>query len=295
MSMPSIDPKIEKSITDARVALSAVMGKPSAAVVPVTPTIASRWLDRNRKNRKFKAEKIEQYRRDMAAGRWQITGEAIKFDSNGDLIDGQNRLTALVQADVTLPLFVVRGLAPESQEVMDSGAPRTASDALALRGYPNTKTLATTVATYQAWTTGFYRSAMHQGALKLTHSEVCACAEADPGLVASASFASTFARTLQLPSGAIGTAHYLFSDIDMEDSSEFFGRIRDLHTAGRGDPVNTLIKRVAESRDRRERFWPATALFFLFRSWNAFRRDEQFVKFQLGSPRRGWVKIPEPR
>ena len=86
-----------------------------------------------------------------------------------------------------------------------------------------------------------------------------------------------------------------FVAISPNDAAAYFDAIADLRTSGKGDPVNTLMKRVAEMRGRRERVLSSTSLFMLFRSWNAFRSGEEMQKFQFGSDGRGWAPIPAPR
>ncbi len=53
--------------------------KPSASVVMVDPETARRWLGRNTHNRRIRLRVVAAYARDMSAGNWHITGEAIKF------------------------------------------------------------------------------------------------------------------------------------------------------------------------------------------------------------------------
>lgn len=269
--------------------------KPSASLIYVTPEMAERWLAKNIRNRPLKGQKIEQFARDMAAGRWEITGEAVKFSTEGALLDGQNRLRAVVISQTTVPMFVVRGVAPSAQEVMDSGTPRSAADALGLRQYSNTKSLAAAASCFVGWKTGFYKNAMHQSTVTLTNSEVLEVIEQNPDLVDSTRYANIFRRSLPLPVGALATAHYELSRIAPDDLAEFFARVTDLRTVGKGDPVYALVKRTSEIRERRERIWTSTALFFIFRAWNAARSGEELYKFQLGSPLRGWVAIPEPK
>jgi len=61
-------------------------------IVSVTPDQASAWLATNAtNNRKISTTIVNQYARDMIAGRWEITGEAIKFDTTGRLIDAALR------------------------------------------------------------------------------------------------------------------------------------------------------------------------------------------------------------
>jgi hypothetical protein len=42
-----------------------------AELVTITPEMAEQWLGKNTKNRPLKKTKIEQYARDIAAGRWR--------------------------------------------------------------------------------------------------------------------------------------------------------------------------------------------------------------------------------
>lgn len=93
----------------------------TAEVRKVTPELAKTWLGTTEKNRTFRKSRVAQYAADMKAGRWQLNGEAIKFDKNGHLLNGQHRLHAVVRADTTVPMLVISGLDPETRTTMDSG------------------------------------------------------------------------------------------------------------------------------------------------------------------------------
>lgn len=95
-------------------------------VVEVTPRTAAEWLTLNRRNRRARTLLVSKYAADMAAGQWRMAGEPIKFDTSGNLLDGQHRLSAVMLSGATVTMLVVRGLPPESQAVMDSGSARTA-------------------------------------------------------------------------------------------------------------------------------------------------------------------------
>lgn len=268
----------------------------TATVEYVTPDLAEQWLGKNVNNRNLKQAKIAHYARDMAAGRWAMTGEAIKFDIGGNLLDGQNRLNAVVASGATVQFLVVRGLDPKTQEVMDSGAPRTAGDALHLRGYVNANKIAAALNVYSCYSRGLYVHAMASPDPKarLTNAEVVALAAKRPELVEAAEFAQKIQRALPLPIGSVAVAYHEFTQIDADDAEEFFSRIENLQLNGKGDPIGTLVKRIGEHRERRQRIQPSTALYFLFRTWNAVREGSGLTKLTLGSELRGWAKIPTP-
>lgn len=272
--------------------------KPSASVVYVTPAIAERWLGKNVKNRNLKPGKLAQYTRDMAAGRWQLTGEAIKFDTAGNLLDGQNRLNAVIASGATVPFFVVRGIDPSAQDVMDSGAPRSPGDALGLHGFLGGNRIAAVLNVYTCWDQGLYVHAMAapDSKQKLTNSEIVALACERPDLVEATRFAMRIQRSLPgVPVGAVALTYHLFADIDADDAEEFFSRIVNLTTAGKGDPVHTLVKRLGEYRDKRETLRASTALYLIIRAWNACRSGETLHAMKIGSEMKGWGRIPVPK
>ncbi len=101
-------------------------------VVLVTPEMAAEWLTRNSSNRPMRRNTVEHYARQMVAGEWQLTHQGICFDAHGSLVDGQHRLTAIVNAGIPVRMLVsamdteatAMGLA------LDIGALRSYSDVL---------------------------------------------------------------------------------------------------------------------------------------------------------------------
>lgn len=127
-----------------------------AEVMNVTPEMAREWLALNKTNRSTRHVRIAAYANDMADGRWPFTGDPIRFaGSNGNkqLVDGQHRLLALIEAGVTLPFLVVTNLDASSMSVIDTGASRTPGDTLQLQGVENanrTAAIARVLISYEA-------------------------------------------------------------------------------------------------------------------------------------------------
>lgn len=102
--------------------------------VLITPDVAKSWLDKNTNNRRLARTTVEAYASDMAAGRWRLTGDPIRFDVNGTLIDGQHRLAACVKSNKPFASAVIYGLPTEAREVLDIGKKRTVRDVLMMEG-----------------------------------------------------------------------------------------------------------------------------------------------------------------
>ena len=94
-------------------------------IVDITPALAQVWLNLNHpENRAPSRMKQAQYGRDMLTGHWMPNGEAVKFDSLGRLMDGQNRLLAVIRTGITVPMFVFRELPPAAFHTLDHGYSR---------------------------------------------------------------------------------------------------------------------------------------------------------------------------
>ena len=272
---------------------------PSVAIEWVTPEIAAEYLSKNiENNRKAKPSRIAAYARDIETGHWLFTGEAIKFDVDGHLVDGQNRCLAVLRAGLATQILVVRGLSKEAVYVLDSGMSRSGADAIHISGAADKsdpKNLAATARLHRSWTGGELGHAMTTGGAMstMTKSELIEYLELNPTLDFAARYGQTVYGHLRLPISALAVAFDAFSRIDIDDTAEFFNRIRDGISGGPGDPFLTLSRRVTSDHlDGPRSIMPATALFYLFRTWNAFRSNEQLSRLQTGSRTSGWAPIP---
>jgi hypothetical protein len=64
-------------------------------LVSVTPSLAREWLKKNIKNRAIRPSHVETLRQALTRGEQVTTHQGIAFDTEGELIDGQHRLTAI--------------------------------------------------------------------------------------------------------------------------------------------------------------------------------------------------------
>jgi len=106
--------------------------QPKMRVMQVTPDIARAWLQRNTGNRPFRRANANKVLNDIKRGGWKMTGDAIRFSKSGKLIDGQHRLTAVVESGITVETLVISGLDDEIFDVIDTGAKRGKSDVVAI-------------------------------------------------------------------------------------------------------------------------------------------------------------------
>ncbi|MEU0940377.1 hypothetical protein [Embleya sp. NPDC005971] len=251
-----------------------------ATVVKVTPHIANHILKRqNNHNRNLRPRAVADYARDMAAGNWTPNGEGIKFDRNGTLLDGQHRLTALIEADVDVPMLFITGLDPKAQETMDTGRPRTPSDVFALRGEARTVVLAAVLRRVWMWDQGNHKFFASQAP---TRPELAALLEAHPEIRRSAEISGYVYQTYRsLPQSIIGTAHHVFSRIDGDAAVWFFTRLGDGAELPLGHPVLTLRNRASADRKEGKRMPEPRAMAYLVHAWNAVREGRSLTRITI--------------
>lgn len=265
---------------------------PTVQILDVTPQMAEDFLSRNPNNRSLRSRVINSYARDMASGSWVLNGETVKIASSGQLLDGQHRLSAVVQAGTTVPMIVVGNIAPEVMATVDAGAKRTYADALKLQGEENTSVLAAVTRRAVLWSGG-YRS--KTGSMTPTSLEMNEFLAGNRRLRTSAEVAVKIASRTLLPASIIGLCHWLFSDLDADEAGWFLSRMADGDGLAAEDPIAALRNRVVKMRVGGGRVNETEALALVVMAWNARRAGETRSKLQL--PRGGLTSenFPEPR
>jgi hypothetical protein len=81
----------------------------------------------NEQNRVVGYARGAMYGKSVVAGDWMYTSEPIIFSSDGDLLNGQNRLMACISVNQPMVFNVSFGLDPAIFPVLDSGLPRNAA------------------------------------------------------------------------------------------------------------------------------------------------------------------------
>ena len=104
------------------------------AYVLITPTLASRWLDRSdgKNRRKLRNPHVDRYQKIMEEGLWSSrTGDPISIDKSGYMINGQHRLWAVVLSGLSIEMRVIFGVTEdEEKHATDAGNVRTAAVSL---------------------------------------------------------------------------------------------------------------------------------------------------------------------
>lgn len=260
-------------------------------IVLVGPDLAEAWLGKNVINRNISRANIAKYARDMKAGAWQLNGEAIKFATDGRLLDGQNRLMAVIAADVAVQMLVIRELPTGVMPTLDGGKPRNFSNVLQIDGETNTTSLSALVRRALMWDAG---QRTNTGRFTPTTHEMQTFLDDNPEIRASAELARKLQSRSLLPASVLGLSHWLFSAIDAEAATWFIARVVD-EDVPTGHPARVLHRRIVAMRLAGGRVHETEALALTIRAWNAYRKGETPRKFQMPKGGLTAANFPEPR
>lgn len=212
------------SLRDQMAALDALIKRPpeNSRVIEFTPELAEYILAKlNPKNRKTKPAKIKKYADDMLAGSFSLTGDTIKFGTDGLLKDGQNRLAAVVRSGVSLSTHTVFGIEPLLFDRMDIGKNRTGADVLHIAGVKYANHVAAAV----RWLLIFNSNNPSDRGAQFSNEELLKAYRENSDsaqLENSIQAALSVRKTCHHPVGPLAALHYIFSERDARKADEFF-------------------------------------------------------------------------
>lgn len=242
----------------------------NSVTVSVTPRLAAEMLERNINNRTVRERTVEEYALNMRLGRWMPVGEII-FDREGNLLDGQHRLMAVLRADVPVELRVTRNADPSVRYVIDTGIKRTNGDALKMRGVLNSSAAASTARLLQIYaerlpTSQFTPLTTQEYALKHDHE-----------IQRSLPFGQRLRRTISNANQSVfAAAHVMFSRKDSAAADTFFEQLILGNNLDKGNPIlalrNSLMVGHRGTHVVRDQMESAV------RTWNHYRTGGQISR-----------------
>lgn len=274
-----------------------VSKKFTAKVERIGPKKAREYLDLMPRNRRQRGRVKDRYIKAMTKGQWKLTGEAIKFNTRGELIDGQHRLEAIIAANKEVEILVCRNIPPEAFMELDTGAARSPGDLLTVAGYDYTNGVASAI----RFITSIYKveagtvSPSSLARDRVDPETLLEYAEAySESLVDAVRKTMTKqARTVCSPPAMFAALYYIFAEHNKKGADQFFDTLIDGlgYEQGRHDPIYQLRRMLeqfkASKHQRRPNFYKAA---ITIKAWNAFQNRSTISSLRF-SENEGWPEI----
>lgn len=94
----------------------------------MTPAKAKKLLDRNTRNRRIRGNWVNRLVHIIESGRWVIHHQGIAISPEGEIVDGQHRLLAIVKANKAVKINVCYNVPSDAVMGMDQGILRNVPD-----------------------------------------------------------------------------------------------------------------------------------------------------------------------
>jgi hypothetical protein len=242
----------------------------------VTPELAKHYLAQNIANRRPKTPRVLLYSKEMKEGRWKAsTAETIKIASSGRVLDGQQRLMAIIHSGCSINFHIAFNLDESVFSVLDTGSSRNSSDTFRAAGVKNDNSIPSIIAHYNLMCS----NAISKGQVnnKSTNSELLEQYYLDPEKwqrIAnhSRNWYMNFAKILQ-PS-YFGGFYALFSELDSEIAFSFF---QQLATGSdiKNSSINLLRNKLMQDKTSLRKMTPSLKMALIIKTWNYFIKGEE--------------------
>lgn len=242
--------------------------------VLVTPDLATKWLEKNTRNRPLQDKRVLEIAGWMTRDEWQVTTDAIGFDENGDLINGQHRLNALLKVNKPFEFIVTRGLNPDSFNVIDTVKVRSAADILGVNDFGCSLIKAGISKFIITFKKGVYSmNTITQGNRKLSNQEILDFSiDNRSKLDKSGEIARrTTTKFRGMEPRFIGGLYWLFSEKDEDMAETFFKYYEDGVGLTANDPILILRQQLIKNIGATRKVSSHTKLAWAVLAWNHIR------------------------
>ncbi len=258
-------------------------------IMTITPDMAKLFLRKNSDNRQLMIRTIQVYADAMLRGEWLFSPDAICFDTEGVLMNGQHRLNAVIRADVPQEFLVVTGAPHESFKIMDIGRKRKLADVLHIKGLSYTTNTAAALVILYHWVNSNFKGVDNAGN-RPSSTQILTLLDDYEEIVEYAKIFYSLQWKNQILIPATGTAClYILAQRDKDYALEFFNKLYSGANLNENSPILALRNQQMALRMNRVRQTKREQLVSIFKCWNAFVKVETMSKVSVGQ----YEDVPE--
>lgn len=245
----------------------------------IDPPQAQIYLLKNASNRPLSDKNVDFLVKAMRRGDWKTGTDAIGFDTNGNLINGQHRLRAIIKFNKGFEFLVATGLEPEAFNVIDTGKVRNAADILGVHGV-SSGTPKSAIIRFVAGLDKGYIPRKLKGDFKMSNQQILEYAKDHQNQLDEAYDISV--KTLKefkgLQGRYVGGLYWLFAQKDRDTALLFFHYLATGTDLKSDDPIHTLRQRLLGEFMSKKKSPDLDKLAWTVISWNATRQNKKLSK-----------------
>lgn len=242
------------------------MSKKTMEKVLLTPSDAAELLEHNTENRPLSQQHVQRIARQIIDGKWKFNGDSIKVSESGDVLDGQHRCWAVLEAKQPVETIIVRGIKRDAFATIDTvRKSRSGGDTLALCGASLYRNV---VAAALQWLLRWQRGVLTEYKIpqnKIENSDIELAHRDNPQMIQAVERAMKL-RTLGNPA-LIAFLYYVLSNRNSDLAERMISTLEDPSAVGVNDPFFRL--RAYFTADHHKKKDPIVTIALAFKAINA--------------------------
>lgn len=251
-------------------------------LVEVTPSKARKLLESNPTNRKLSQSLVNHLSQQIKQDEWKLTGDTIKIGTDGFLKDGQHRLSAIIQANKAVKLYLCDGVDPDAFSVIDTGKKRSAGDVLYIAGYSNVNQLSGIVRGLIAFDSSNFNGDLRVGR-QITNTKILKYVEKHhDALMDTLHYAQSVTRRFKgLSTIFVAILYHLFLKINNEQAFQFFEKYAEGANLGSQNPIHLLRSRFIQDQVNKSKLSTRDKMALMINAWNLFIKGDNTKSLAL--------------
>ena len=240
--------------------------------------MAKQLLTKNPNNRQVKNANVLFLVKEIKEGRWELNGEPIIIDSNGQIVDGQHRLWACVDSNTTISTLIVYGVSPSVINTIDTGTKRIAKDCLDMHNIANSTLAASTIKLINQFERGTYSDVGSFNRVMSNQQVIDFYYDNMNKLENSISLANSLYKKCNriISTSIISGLHFLFDKKSKSQAEEFFNKLCTGIGLVDGSPITALRNKLTrEAVDGNKTMSQKDKVQNIIFAWNKFRSGEK--------------------
>ena len=253
----------------------------------ITPSFANELLiNSTTKNRTVNNRNVLKYANEIKQGRWRLNGESIKLDYNGNILDGQHRLLAIINANVEIETMVTTGLDPIVFATLDTGKKRDGGDVLSTYGVYNSRAVASTIKMVKQLDKGMYGDSGSASRVLSNEDFPIIYAQDPSGYQDSVKFASKMYKVFQMaltPTLISTFDYYLTRRYSKDISRNFLERLCLGCELTEDSPILALRNRLLANKlnNKNEKLFQSDIIKYMIVGFNKYYQGKKSRQLKL--------------
>lgn len=242
----------------------------NTTIATISPKKAKEMLAINCTNRPINEAHVNFLAKEIEAGNWKVNGESIKVGKD-KLIDGQHRLSAIIQANKSMRTVVMTGVDDDVFDTVDTGRNRTGSDILSLSNEKYANNLAALIkGIHRYYVVGWGDKS------KMSNTVLERLLELYPK--SRDAVAVPYRASGLFSPKIIHLCYFVFDRINHEEADDFISKLCSGVNLPARSPIHALRNKIISARLSGSRFPFNAVMVMTMKTWNLCREGKSTTR-----------------